>query len=62
MDDRTPGIRPRQTVGRRLDAMARWVFPTAMTLALVLLTAAPFRLPGQAELQNAAALLRVPVR
>jgi len=56
MDERTPGIRPRPTFGRRLDAMARRAFPTAMTLALVLLTAAPFRLPGQAELQNAAAL------
>lgn len=56
MDDRTPGIRPRQTVGRRLDAMARWSFPSAMTIAVVLVTAAPFRLPGQAELQNGAAL------
>jgi rod shape-determining protein MreD len=56
MDDRTPGIRPRQTIGRRLDALARRAFPLAMTVALVLVTAAPFRLPGQAELQNAAAL------
>lgn len=56
MDDRTPGIRPRPTIGRRLDALARRAFPTAMTVALVLVTAAPFRLPGQAELQNAAAL------
>lgn len=56
MDDRTPGIRPRQTLGRRLDALARRAFPLAMTVALVLITAAPFRLPGQAELQNAAAL------
>lgn len=56
MDDRLPGIRPRQTIGRRLDATARRGFPAAMTMLVVLVTAAPFRLPGQAELQNAAAL------
>jgi len=56
MDDRLPGIRPRQTLWRRLDGTARRAFPTAMTLLVLLVTAAPFRLPGQAELQNAAAL------
>lgn len=56
MDDRRPGIRPRPSIWRRLDSTARRSFPTAMTMLLLLVTAAPFRLPGQAELQNAAAL------
>jgi len=56
MDERLPGIRPRQTLWRRLDRTARLAVPATMTLTLLLLTAAPFRLPGQAELQNAAAL------
>jgi rod shape-determining protein MreD len=50
MDERLPGIRPRQTLWRRLDRTARLAFPATMTLTLLLLTAAPFRLPGQAEL------------
>jgi len=56
MDDRLPGIRPRPSLWRRLDGIARRSFPTALTMLLLLITAAPFRLPGQAELQNAAAL------
>jgi len=56
MDDRLPGIRPRQTLWRRLDRTARLGFPSALTVLLLLLFAAPFRLPGQAELQTAAAL------
>lgn len=47
---RTPGIRPRQTIGRRLDAMARASFPAACTVLLILLAAAPFGLPMQAAL------------
>jgi len=56
MDERLPGIRPRPSLWRRLDGSARRAFPTAMTMLLLLVAAAPFRLPGQAELQNAAAM------
>ena len=56
MDERQPGIRPRLTIWRRLDGTARHCFPAALTVLLLLVTAAPFRLPGQGELQNAAAL------
>ena len=56
MDDRVPGIRPRPSLWRRLDGSARRAFPVVTTMLLLLVTAAPFRLPGQAELQNAAAL------
>ncbi len=54
--DRTPGVRPRQTLWRRLDATARVCFPAATSALLLLLLAAPLGLPGQAELQVAAAL------
>ena len=53
---RTPGIRPRQTLWRRLDAASRAAFPAAFTALLLLLLAAPLRVPGQAQLQPAAAL------
>ncbi len=56
MDDRLPGIRPRPSVGRRLDVAARRLLPTASTALLLLLTAAPLGLPGQAELQASVAL------
>jgi rod shape-determining protein MreD len=56
MDDRQPGIRPRPTIWRRLDGTARHCFPAVLTMLLLLAAAAPFRLPGQGELQNAAAL------
>jgi rod shape-determining protein MreD len=54
--DRTPGIRPRPTLGRRLDAVSRAAFPTACTVLLMMLTAAPFGVPDQAELLPAVAL------
>lgn len=54
--DRTPGIRPRPTLGRTLDMAARWAFPATSTLLLLLLAAAPFGAPGQAELQASVAL------
>lgn len=54
--DRLPGIRPRESLGRQLDMAARWAFPATTTALLLLLTAAPFGLPGQAELQAAVAL------
>ncbi|MGI4944327.1 MAG: hypothetical protein ACRYHQ_27850 [Janthinobacterium lividum] len=53
---RTPGIRPRQTVWRQLDAASRAAFPAAFTALLLLMLAAPLRVPGQAQLQPAAAL------
>src|SRR4051812_30049194 len=53
---RTPEIRPRPTLRRRLDAMARAAFPTACTLLLMLLTATPFGLAEQAALLPAIAL------
>ena len=53
---RTPSIRPQQTVWRQLDAASRQSFPAACTALLLLLFAAPLGLPGQAQLQPAAAL------
>lgn len=56
VSDRLPGIRPRQTFGRRVDAAGRAAFPAACTALLLLGLAAPLRLPGQAELQPATAI------
>lgn len=56
MSERVPGIRPRPTLWRQLDAASRSAFPFACTALLLLLLAAPLRLPGQAQLQPAAAL------
>ena len=53
---RTPGIRPRPTLWRMLDAASRQAFPAACTVLLLLVFAAPLGLPGQAQLQPAAAL------
>jgi rod shape-determining protein MreD len=54
--EKTPGIRPRPTLLRRIDAVSRKAFPVACTALLVLAVSAPFGLPGQAQLQPAAAL------
>ncbi len=59
MSDRLPGIRPRQSLWRRLDATARWSFPASSTALALMLTAAPLGLPGQPELQGAIALASV---
>lgn len=56
MDERTPGIRPRPSLGRRLDALARGCFPGASGVLLLMLLAAPLGLAGQAELQPAVLL------
>jgi rod shape-determining protein MreD len=56
MDEATPGIRPRPTLLRRLDATARLCVPAGSTALLLLLCAAPLGLPAQAELQPAIAL------
>lgn len=57
--ERHPGIRPRESLGRRLDMAARWAFPATTTVLLLLVTAAPLDVPGQAELQVAVALAAV---
>ena len=54
--DRRPGIRPRSTIGRRLDIASRWSFPACITILLMLLTQAPLGVLGQAALLPAVAL------
>ena len=56
LPDRTPGIRPRPTLWRRLDAASRQAFPVSSTVLLLLALAGPLGVPGQAELQQATAL------
>ena len=56
MTERLPGIRPRPTLWRQLDATSRTAFPAACAALLLLILAAPMRLPGQAQLQPAAIL------
>src|ERR1700712_5725993 len=56
MSERLPGIRPRPTLWRMLDAASRQAFPAACTALLLLVLAAPLGLPGQAQLEPAAAL------
>ena len=53
---RHPGIRPRLTIGRWLDHAARTGFPATCTVAAMLLTQAPFGIPGQAVALPAVAL------
>ncbi len=57
--DRRPGIRPRPTLGRRLDIAARTGFPGCLTLMLMLLTEAPLGIAGQATLLPAVALCSI---
>ncbi|MCB8883502.1 rod shape-determining protein MreD [Acidisoma cellulosilytica] len=57
--DKTPGIRPRRSWGQRLDRAARHGFPAAITIAGMILLAAPFGLPGQAQLMPAFTLAAV---
>ena len=49
--DRRPGIRPRPSLKRRLDAAARFALPVGLTTLAMLALAAPLGLPAQAELQ-----------
>lgn len=58
-DEQRPGVRPRPTLGRRLDIAARYAFPTTCTMLLMLLTLAPLDLYGQAELLPAVTLASV---
>lgn len=55
----TPGIRPRPSLWRRLDAAARQVFPAATAAFGLVLLAGPLGLPGQAALGPAFALASV---
>ncbi|MDR3536990.1 MAG: rod shape-determining protein MreD [Acetobacteraceae bacterium] len=48
--DRRPGIRPRATLGRRLDVTARHAFPVTCTILLMLLTELPFGFAAQTAL------------
>ena len=59
LPDRKPGIRPRPTLGRRLDILARHAFPGTTTILLMLMTQAPFNIPGQGALLVAVALIAI---
>lgn len=54
--DQQPGIRPRSTLGRRLDIAARQCFPVGCTLLLMLLTELPFGFAAQTALLPALTL------
>ena len=56
MTDRLPGIRPRPSLWRLLDATARQTFPVTIAAILLLGLSAPLGLPGQPQLQEAVAL------
>jgi rod shape-determining protein MreD len=57
--DQTPGIRPRATLGRRLDIAARHAVPAGCTVVLMLLTGAPLGIANQAALLPAVTLAGV---
>ena len=61
MDDLgpAPGIRPRLSLWRRLDALARASFPLTCTVLLMLLGNAPLGIPGQEALLPAIAVISV---
>lgn len=54
--DERPGIRPRASLGRRLDILARISFPACTTILLMLATQMPLEIPEQAALLPAVAL------
>jgi len=56
LSERNPGVRPRLTLGRRLDIVWRHAFPGTTSLLLMLLSLAPFGLWGQAALLPTVAL------
>jgi len=58
-EQQRPGVRPRPSLGRRLDITARHAFPTGSTILLMLLTEAPLGLCGQAALLPAVTLASV---
>lgn len=54
-----PGIRPRPSLWRRLDSIARAAFPVVCTVLLLLLCNAPFGIPDQTTLPPAVAVVSV---
>ncbi len=56
---RAPGIRPRPSIWRRLDGLARRAFPVTSTVLLMLASNAPFGIPDQAQLLPAVAVVAV---
>jgi len=58
-DEQIPGIRPRPSLGRRLDIMARHSFPVTSTVLLMLLCGLPFGIADQAVLLPALTLAAV---
>ena len=54
-----PGIRPRPSLWRRLDSLARAAFPVVCTVLLLLLCNAPFGIPDQTTLAPAVAVVSV---
>jgi rod shape-determining protein MreD len=57
--DTTPGIRPRRTLGRRLDIVARHAFPAGFTMVLMVLSQVPFGIADQVVLLPAVTLTSV---
>ncbi len=51
--DRSPGVRPRLGLWHALDTASRYALPGVQTVVLLLLLAAPFGIPAQAQLQPA---------
>jgi rod shape-determining protein MreD len=58
-DEQIPGIRPRPSLGRRLDIVARHSFPATSTVLLMLLCGLPFGIADQAVLLPAVTLAAV---
>ena len=58
-DEQIPGIRPRPSLGRRLDIMARHSFPATSTVLLMLLCGLPLGIADQAVLLPAVTLAAV---
>jgi rod shape-determining protein MreD len=58
-DEQRPGIRPRPSLGRRLDIMARHSFPATSTVLLMLLCGLPIGLEDQAVLLPSVTLAAV---
>ena len=58
-DEQVPGIRPRPSLGRRLDIVARHSFPATSTVLLMLLCGLPFGIADQAVMLPAVTLAAV---
>jgi rod shape-determining protein MreD len=56
LSERVPGVRPRLTIGRRLDIVWRHAFPATTCFLLMVLSLAPFGLWGQAALPPTVAI------